>query len=277
MKITVLADNRMGKSSFATEHGLAVYVKTEVACYLLDTGASGVMVQNAVLAGVDLSTVDWVILSHGHSDHTGGLDAFFKVNTHAKVVVAKGALNRHLYSKRNGFREIGSPIHQEKYKDRFVFVDDRAEINPETRVFKVKELPDNQPLANDTLFMGEPDQLKPDDFSHELVTVIGSEKPLVFTGCAHKGVLNILHAVEQQLQLRPWVVLGGFHLVESTVGQTFETDEDILKIASKLLGKYPDTRFFTGHCTGDTACRLLTESMNGKLQIFGAGNEYLIN
>lgn len=276
MKIVVLSDNRSGNPDYTTEHGLAVYIETEVARYLLDTGASGVLVQNALLAGVDLSTVDWVILSHGHSDHTGGLEAFFRLNLRAKVVVARGALNQHLYSKRNGFREIGSHIDLNKYKDRFVFVDDLAEVNSETRVIRVLELPYNQPRGNETLFMGEPDKMKPDDFSHELVAVIGREKPLVFIGCAHKGVLNILHAVEKQLQLRPWVVLGGFHLVENTVGQAFETEEDILDIAAQLREMYPDTRFFTGHCTADKACRLLTENMNGRLQIFGTGNDYLL-
>lgn len=276
MKIVVLSDNRSGNPDYTTEHGLAVFVETEVARYLLDTGASGVLVQNAVLAGVDLSAVDWVILSHGHSDHTGGLEAFFRINTRAKVVVARGALNQHLYSKRHGFREIGSHVDLNKHKDRFVFVDDFATVTSEVRVFKVQELPYNQPLGNETLYKGEAEQLEPDDFSHELVAVIGNEKALVFTGCAHKGVLNILHAVQQQLQLRPWVVLGGFHLVENTVGQAFENEEDILDIAAQLRELYPDTRFFTGHCTGDTACRLLTENMNGRLQIFGTGNDYLL-
>jgi 7,8-dihydropterin-6-yl-methyl-4-(beta-D-ribofuranosyl)aminobenzene 5'-phosphate synthase len=276
MKIVILSDNRSGNPDYKTEHGLAVYVETEVARYLLDTGASGLLVQNAVLAGVDLSSVEWVILSHGHSDHTGGLEAFFSVNTNAKVVVARGALNQHLYSKRNGFREIGSHADLNKHKDRFVFVEEWTEINSETVIFKVSELPYNQPLGNETLYKGEAVHPEPDDFSHELVAVIGNEKALVFTGCAHKGLLNILHAVQQQLLFRPWVVLGGFHLVEKTVGQAFETEADILNIAALLQELYPDTRFFTGHCTGDTACRLLTESMNGKLQIFGTGNEYLL-
>ena len=143
-------------------------------------------------------------------------------------------------------------------------------------VYVETELPYSQPKGNETLYKGEAEHLEPDDFSHELVAVIGNEKALVFTGCAHKGVLNILHAVQQQILFRPWVVLGGFHLVESTVGQAFENEADILNIATHLQELYPDTRFFTGHCTGDTACRLLTESMNGKLQIFGSGNEYLL-
>jgi 7,8-dihydropterin-6-yl-methyl-4-(beta-D-ribofuranosyl)aminobenzene 5'-phosphate synthase len=277
MKVVILADNRTGPTHLATEHGLAVYVETDAARYLLDTGASGLLVQNAVPAGVDLSTVDWVILSHGHSDHTGGLEAFFKINAKAKVVVAQDALNQPFYSRRNGFREIGSRVDLNKYRNRFIVVDDFAEVNFEARVFKVLELPYSQPRGNETLYKGTAEYLRPDDFSHELVTVIGGERLLVFTGCAHKGVLNILYAVEQRFRRRPSVVLGGFHLVEKTVEQSFESEEEVLDIATKLRTHYPDTRFFTGHCTGDTACRLLVATMNGNLQIFGTGNEYLLN
>ena len=124
MKISILSDNRAGENGFLTEHGLSVYVETATTRYLLDTGASGLLIKNAEKAGVDLSRVDWVILSHGHSDHTGGLGAFLTINSTAKVVVATNALNRPFYSRRNGFREIGSHIELEKYRERFVFVDD---------------------------------------------------------------------------------------------------------------------------------------------------------
>lgn len=276
MKISILSDNRAGENGFLTEHGLSVYVETATTRYLLDTGASGLLIKNAEKAGVDLSRVDWVILSHGHSDHTGGLGAFLTINSTAKVVVATNALNRPFYSRRNGFREISSHIELEKYRERFVFVDDDAWVNEETHVFNLKKLPYPQPFSNETLYMGDADHFMPDDFSHELVTVIGTEHSLIFTGCAHKGILNIMHAVHQHTDFKPSAVLGGFHLVEKTVGQYFEKEEDILNIASVLKEKYADTRFFTGHCTGDTACRLLTEQMNGKLVVFGAGNEFII-
>ena len=86
MKWTVLSDNRsrstsgrlQGKndSRLSTEHGLSILLETEQYRILLDPGASDVFIRNAEVLGIDLSTVDYVFISHGHSDHAGGLRFF---------------------------------------------------------------------------------------------------------------------------------------------------------------------------------------------------------
>jgi len=73
MKWTVLSDNRSCDSQLQTEHGLSVLLETGRHNILLDTGASDVFIRNAEKMGIDLSTVDYVFISHGHSDHAGGL------------------------------------------------------------------------------------------------------------------------------------------------------------------------------------------------------------
>lgn len=285
MKIIVLSDNRHGTPDFEIEHGLSVYVETDCCRYLFDTGASPLLIRNAHKAGVDLSLVDVVIISHGHSDHTGGLEAFFRINSIAKVYVAVGALNHPLYSRRNGFREIGSVLDMKKYNERLVIIDKTTVVNAETVVFRVADTPFPLPLANDTLYMGDSNHLKPDDFSHELVAVVGKQQAFVFTGCGHKGLLNILQAFRLNQQAHqgidttitsPAVVFGGFHLVEKTVGQSFEDEQALDMLADRLCEEYPATVFYTGHCTGDTACRHLSKRLSSQLKVFGAGNEYII-
>ena len=69
MKWTVLSDNRSSDSHLSTEHGLSILLETEQHKILLDTGASDVFIQNAELLGVNLSDVDYVFISHGHSEH----------------------------------------------------------------------------------------------------------------------------------------------------------------------------------------------------------------
>ena len=73
MKWTVLVDNRTNNPSLETEHGLSILLETEKHSILLDTGASDAFIRNAERLGKDLSTVDYVFVSHGHSDHAGGL------------------------------------------------------------------------------------------------------------------------------------------------------------------------------------------------------------
>ena len=100
MKWTVLVDNRTNNPALETEHGLSILLETEQHRILLDTGASNLFIRNAERLGIDLSTVDYVFISHGHSDHAGGLRYFMEVNRTAKVIVSPEAVSGKYFSKR---------------------------------------------------------------------------------------------------------------------------------------------------------------------------------
>ena len=106
MKWTVLSDNRTMNSSLQTELVLSILLETEKHRILLDTGASDAFVRNAERLGIDLSTVDYVFISHGHSDHAGGLRHFMSINERAKVIVSPDALSGNFYSKRGNLHSI---------------------------------------------------------------------------------------------------------------------------------------------------------------------------
>lgn len=74
------------------------------------------------------------------------------------------------------------------------------------------------------------------DFSHELAFVIGD---VLFTGCAHHGILNILESIQELIRLS----IGGFHLLDSHLNEYYETDEQLQEIASELANRYPDVVF----------------------------------
>ena len=106
MRWTVLADNRTNDPAMETEHGLSILLETERHRILLDTGASDMFIRNAERLNIDLRTVDYVFVSHGHSDHAGGLSYFMEINKTAKVIVSPDAMKGKFYSKRKYLHSI---------------------------------------------------------------------------------------------------------------------------------------------------------------------------
>ena len=80
LKITTLIENLPDAGeNLQFEHGFSVFIEAEGKRILFDTGQSGAFVKNAKMLGIDLSTVDMLVLSHGHYDHTGGVPEFLSV------------------------------------------------------------------------------------------------------------------------------------------------------------------------------------------------------
>jgi 7,8-dihydropterin-6-yl-methyl-4-(beta-D-ribofuranosyl)aminobenzene 5'-phosphate synthase len=88
MKITVLAENSVCKTNFLNlkaEKELSLFIEFDERKILFETGESDIFIQNACEMGIDLSQVDYLVISHGHPDHRGGLKHFQKINNKAKV------------------------------------------------------------------------------------------------------------------------------------------------------------------------------------------------
>ena len=89
IKITTLVENSVYGKGLQGEHGLSLLVDTGEHRLLFDTGASDLFIRNAGALGIDLGDVDFLVLSHGHRDHTGGLHHFLAMNHKAKVICKK--------------------------------------------------------------------------------------------------------------------------------------------------------------------------------------------
>ena len=259
MKWTVLADNRAKDPSFKTEHGLSILLETERSRILLDTGASDVFIRNAMQMGIELGTVDYVFVSHGHSDHAGGLRHFMEVNKRAKVIVAPEAVKGKFYSQRNGLHSI-TTVWPEEIGERFIMVDHTCEVADGIQV--MAHIPQVHPVpkGNRHLFIKDDEgNCLPDDFQHELALYTDG---LLFTGCAHSGLENILAAC-------PWpvsTVVGGFHLLDG-----HESRDELLGLAQRLTDNYPQTVFHTSHCTGDIVYAIMKKAMAERLHAFCSG------
>ena len=259
MKWTVLSDNRSNDSQLETEHGLSILLEVEKHRILLDTGASDVFIRNAEKMGIDLSTVDYVFISHGHSDHAGGLKHFMEINDNTKVIVSPDAVNGKFFSKRGKLHSITAEWPKID-DDRLVLIDQTCALAEYFHV--IAHIPQNHPMpkGNQNLYLQNTvGDFIHDDFRHELALYVDG---LLFTGCAHSGLENILAVC-------PWpvhTVVGGFHMLDD-----YESEAELTEFAKRLKEAYPDTLFYTSHCTGNKAFATLKTFMGEHLHAFSCG------
>ena len=259
MKWTVLSDNRTCNDLLQTEHGLSILLETDKHRILLDTGASDVFIRNAEKIGIDLRTVDYVFISHGHSDHAGGLKHLLEINKKAKIIVSPDALKGRFFSKRRYLHSITTEW-PEIPQERLLMIEYSENIDDD--IFILAHIPQIHPMpeGNQHLFIEKSDgSYVNDDFRHELALYTDG---LLFTGCAHCGLENILAACPFPVN----AVVGGFHLLDD-----HEAEEELTALAQRLKTHYPHTQFYTSHCTGDKVFAILKAAMEKQLHAFSCG------
>ncbi len=248
MVIKTLVENTTINDNCGCEHGLSLYVETKKHRILFDLGQGELFLKNASELGIDISQIDIVVISHGHSDHGGGLSAFLKVNEKAKIFIHQKAFENH-YSLRDEGKTVYIGLDQElKINDRIVFVGDNLNIDDELELFSNvtgNELPS---VCNNTLLMKKSDEKMQDTFEHEQNLIITEdEKSVLIAGCAHKGIVNIVNKAKNVNVKEIDFVFAGFHLHNPNTKVDEET-ELIEEIGKRL--KETNTGFYTGHCTG---------------------------
>lgn len=254
MKLKVLMENTARHPSLTAEHGLSLYIETGDKRLLFDTGASGAFVQNARKMGVDLSAVDALILSHGHYDHGGGISAFLSCNDRAPVYLSEQAFGA-FYNASGKYIGLDAKLRD---NPRLITVRDRLQLTPDVALECCPGAPGKiEPRGLQVLQQGK---LQPDCFSHELYLVIRERgKRICFSGCAHRGVENILRWLE------PEVFIGGFHFKD------IPADAPRLEqAAAELLAR--GCEYYTCHCTGQAQYDRLKQIMGSRLHRLSTGD-----
>ncbi len=260
MKLTMLVNNE-ATGDLKPMHGLSLLIETERHCLLFDLGPDDTLLTNAEKLGVDLTRVDTVVLSHGHSDHGGALAAFLRLNDHATVYAQRAAFEPH-FSRVLGLRFSVALDPALQSHPRVRLLDGPFTVDEELSLFTVPHPTQCLSPANNCLCTAS----GPDDFRHEQHLLIHreGEAPVLVIGCGHTGVVNALSACP----IPPRACVGGFHLMNPIFRRQAPTA--LLQQIADALNTYPDTDFYTCHCTGRKACGFLAERVP-RLRYFSAG------
>lgn len=272
MRIVTLLENRSPRSDLRCAHGLSLYIEANGRKLLFDSGPNEDFLANAAVLGIDLAAVDAAVLSHGHDDHAGGLDAFCRVNGHAPVYLHRSAFDLYYDLDDDGTR-IYAGIDQSflRHKARYRFTDGVTDLGGGALLFSDVTGDDYHIPMNDSMTAVRNGKEERDDFRHEqnLLLTEGNTAAL-FTGCAHRGIINILRRAEELLGRTPDAVFGGFHLY-NPLTDALPEPALIDGITEELRRR--DALYYTGHCTGLAACAHLRAVLGERCRCLSCGSD----
>lgn len=286
MKVVCLVENTTENPVCQCEHGLSFYIETVRHKLLMDAGATDLFAENAKALGVDLTAVDIAFLSHGHYDHSGGMMTFAALNSQAPIWMQRSATGAYYHKSDKEERYIGiapeiAELPQVKYAGEEQSIDEELSLFAkvtERYLWPAGNLELKEKISGEIAKAGTEYVLQEgfvqDEFAHEQYLVIseGNQKVLI-SGCAHNGILNILRKYRELYGEDPQAVFSGFHMRK----KEGYTEEDIctIKDIALELTKW-NTRFYTGHCTGEEPYRIMKEIMGGQLTYVHSGDEIVI-
>jgi 7,8-dihydropterin-6-yl-methyl-4-(beta-D-ribofuranosyl)aminobenzene 5'-phosphate synthase len=246
-KVTVLYDAFGDSKALTKDWGYSALVEHDGKRILFDTGNDAAIFEHNVKAlGVDLTKLDFVVISHRHADHTTGLRYVLSVNPNVKVYVPADAGNgfggaqfpktflradESLPAKMRYFGGTDPEVFAwGKLYDtgNFVLVNQLTEVSPGIFLVRtVSQKTGTLELPELTLAIKRPDGL------------------LLVDGCSHAGLETIL-AASAAVDPRTEIVFGGLHLVTTPL-------PEIDALVENLQSKWKVQRVAPGHCTGEPA------------------------
>ncbi len=270
MKIVTLLENTARRPGLAAARGLSIYAETAARKVLFDMGPDASFLANARALGIDLAAVDAAVLSHGHSDHGGGLAAFCAVNSAAKIYLRREALGAYFaVLPGEAPRYIGLPRALAMLSERFVFTGDREDLGDGLTLFSDVEDDKTVRAVAPKLQERAGAGFRPDGFAHEQHLLIEENgRAALLAGCGHLGIVNTLRAAKKHLGRMPDVVFGGFHLFE--LDPEAPESRALIDAMAETMAE-GDTIYYTGHCTGDWAYERLREALGDRLRPMDCG------
>lgn len=270
IRITTLSENA-ANYGFLAEWGLSILVEVDRMRILVDTGLSFSAVHNAQLMGIDLATIDRIVLSHGHADHTGGLVNVLKMMRKNVEVIAHPDVWASKYTRRNGQEKeqyIGIPFSREELEShgaRFNLTKEPVHISEHTITTGEVPMMSGYENVESNLFVKTDGILHQDPLADDLALIIDTEFGLVvISGCAHRGIINTLcHAQKLTGKELVYAVIGGTHLFRASDERIKKTIADLKDTGIQKLG--------VSHCTGFHASARLAQEFKDIFFLNNAG------
>ncbi len=263
-RVTILYD-AFGKAPAMTKAwGFSALVEYGGKRILFDTGGNAEIFEHNVKAlGVDLTKLDFVVLSHRHGDHISGLNYLLRINPTVKIYTPAEPWGPFGWGPPNSFyRKDESLAANMRYFDgnppdtisastpwpqaNFVRVDATTEIAP--GIFLVPTISQ----VTGTLELREIS-----------MAIRGPQGLIIVDGCSHAGVEKVLEAAVK-IDPHVRVVFGGLHLVGAS-------DADIQKISAALRDQWKLDYIAIGHCTGEPTFAALQKSFGDRYLYAGVG------
>jgi 7,8-dihydropterin-6-yl-methyl-4-(beta-D-ribofuranosyl)aminobenzene 5'-phosphate synthase len=263
-QITILYDAFGKPSAMQKDWGYAALIEYGGKRILFDSGNDpDILAQNAKAKNIDLSKLDFVVMSHRHGDHMGGLAYLLKVNPRVKIYAPKEGFGVYGADLPSSFyrKDPSLPQEQRYYSGappdvmRFGSAWPSANIQ---LVDKTGEIVPNIHLIS--LVSDKPGTLELRELSLAINTPEGM---VIVVGCSHPGIDKI---VEEASTINPHIhmVAGGFHLVVAN-------DPDIEKIVVTLHDTFRVEFVAPGHCTGEPAFAALQKAFGDHYLFAGLG------
>lgn len=295
LRLITLSENTAKWLWLKGEWGLSILVETDEIKVLVDTGLDDSIIHNAAAMGMDLATVDEIVLSHGHADHTGGL-------RHVLEAMRATVGHSNFLNKREG--EISITAHPDVWGPKYMKHGGEPEYDFRGIPFQRLELEERQgarfrysrepvwltedivwsgeiPMNNDfeniaaicTLKVNEGKyadgdaKFIPDPVDDDAALYIRTERGLVVVlGCAHHGMINTIHHAQEVTGIENvHMVVGGTHLIKASDYQMESTINELKRLGVAKVG--------VSHCTGLNSSVKLAQALGMDVFFFNnAGN-----